>query len=158
MSELPLGSSSLMNTTQAIEKTLKEKGDDYMHSDEYNEYLSELKVEPCWKSKAEIKPMIERIKNDIFIHDKSERMELVRLYEEYANTLPDHYHYPRYDYIEDGWNIIEGHDVYVENNKVMRAAYTGLRPFERLGTGWILVSLTPTEFAKAVIDDKISWF
>lgn len=129
-----------------------------MYSEEYNSYLEDLKVEPRWKSKAEINLTIERIKNDVFIHDESERMELIRLYEEYANTLPDHYHYPRYDNIEDGWNTIEGNEVYVENNKVMRAAYTGLRPFERFGTGWILVSLTPTEFAKAVIDDKICWF
>lgn len=127
------------------------------YSDEYNEYLSELKDGPRWKSKAEINLTIEQIKNDVFILDESERMDLIRLYEEYANTLPDHYHYPRYDDIEDGWNIIEGKDVYVENNKVMRA-HTGLRPFERFGAGWILVSLTPTEFARAVIDDKICWF
>lgn len=128
-----------------------------MYSEVYNSYLEDLKVEPRWKSKAEINLTIERIKNDVFIHDESERMELIRLYEEYANTLPDHYHYPRYDNIEDGWNTIEGNEVYVENNKVMRD-HNGLRPFERFGTGWILVSLTPTEFAKAVIDDKICWF
>lgn len=128
-----------------------------MYSEEYNSYLEDLKVEPRWKSKAEINLTIERIKNDVFIHNESERMELIRLYEEYANTLPDHYHYPRYDNIEDGWNTIEGNEVYVENNKVMRD-HNGLRPFESFGTGWILVSLTPTEFAKAVIDDKICWF
>lgn len=132
-----------------------------MHSDEYNDYLFDLKGKPRWKSKAEIKPMIERIKNDVFIHDESERMELIRLYEEYANTLPDQYHYPQYDYIEDGWkdgwNTIEGNEVYIENNKVMRD-HNGLRPFERGGTGYTLVALTPTEFAKAVIDDEICWF
>lgn len=126
------------------------------YSDEYNEYLSELKVEPRWKSKAEINMMIEQIKNDVFILNEGERMDLIKLYKEYANTLPEHYHYPRYDDIEDGWNIIEGKDVYIKNNKVMRD-HNGLRPFESCNTGWILVSLTPTEFAKAVIDNEICW-
>ena len=131
--------------------------DGYLSILEQNQYYSEHNIYPRWKSKAEINLVIKQIKNDYFIHDEEEREDLIKRYEEYASTLPDHYHFPRYDDIEDGWNIIEGIDVYVENNKVMRAD-TGLRPFERFGTGWILVSLTPTEFAKAVIDDEICWF
>lgn len=127
-----------------------------MHSEEYNEYLLKLEVHPYWKSKAEIEPTINKIKNDIFIHDEDERMELIKRYREYANTLPDHYNYPRYDDVEDGWNTIEGIEVFVSNGKVLRTA-TGARPFEHYAGGLTSVTLTPTQFARDIIDDKIVW-